>query len=91
MIKVIVLYPQAPDEDAYAAHLDVTQGEVPLATTRHGRIFGSPAGKPEYEYLFEYEFPDMEAFRASGAGLQASAEDAQKLGVPFTVLFADVG
>ena len=90
MIRVFVLYPEEPDPGLYAQHVELSRREVPESTIRHGRIFGSPQGDPDFRYYFEYEFADMEAFRGARGGLQKAAEDAQRLGVPFRVYFANV-
>ena len=90
MVRVFVLYRQAPDPERYAEHVELSRREVPGATIRHGRVFGSSAGEPAFVHYFEFEFPDRDAFRAAGAGLRASAEDASALGVPFEVYFAEV-
>ena len=90
MVRVLVLYSEAPPADRYAEHVELSRREVPQATIRHGRIFGSPTGEPEYAYYFEYEFSDREAFKAANEGLMKAAEDAQKIGVPFKVFFAEV-
>ena len=90
MVRVFVLYPQAPDPGRYEQHVELSRREVPAATIRHGRIFGSPEGEPEYQYYFEYEFADRDAFKAAGPGLMRSAEDAGELGIRFRVFFANV-
>jgi hypothetical protein len=90
MVRVFVLYPQAPDPERYEQHVELSRREVPGATIRHGRIFGSPEGAPEFAYYFEYEFADREALRAAGEGLAKGAEDARELGLPFKVFFAEV-
>jgi hypothetical protein len=90
MVRVFVLYSEAPPAERYAEHVELSRREVPQATIRHGRIFGSPAGEPEYAHSFEYEFSDREAFKAANAGLMKAAEDAQEVGVPFKVFFAEV-
>jgi hypothetical protein len=90
MVRVFVLYPQAPPAGRYEQHVELSRREVPAATIRHGRIFGSPAGQPEYAHYFEYEFRDRESFKAAGEGLTKAAEDARELGIPFKVFFADV-
>lgn len=91
MVRVFVLYSEAPEPERYERHVELSRREVPAATIRHGRIFGAPDGKPEFVHYFEFEFADREAFKAAGDGLARSAEDAQELGVPFRVLFAEVG
>ena len=91
MVRVFVLYPEAPDPERYERHVELSRREVPAATIRHGRIFGSPQGEPEYAHYFEYEFADGEAFKDSGEGLNRAADDARGLGVPFKVFFAEVG
>jgi hypothetical protein len=89
MVRVLVLYAEVPPEERYAEHVELSRREVPAATIRHGRIFGSPTGKPEYAYYFEFEFEDREAFKAASDGLMKSAADAQEIGVPFKVFFAE--
>ena len=91
MIRVFVLYPEAPDPERYAEHVELCRREAPGATIRHGRVLGSPAGKADLAYYFEFEFPDRDAWRAAQDGLVRAAEDAQKLGVPFQVYFAEIG
>ena len=90
MVRVFVLYSQEPPAERYAEHVELSRREVPEATIRHGRIFGSPAGEPAYAYYFEFEFADREAMKRSQEGLTRSADDARQLGVPFQVLFAGV-
>ena len=53
MIRVFVLYPEAPDPQRYERHVELARREVPEATTRHGRVFGSVAGKSDLAYYFE--------------------------------------
>jgi hypothetical protein len=91
MIKAIVLYDEAPDAERYAEHVELCR-TVPGATFRHGRVFGSPEGKPKYEYYAEFEFPDMDAFKAAATGEEfaTTAKDAMEMGKPFSVMFADV-
>lgn len=90
MVRVFVLYEQAPEAERYAEHAELSRREVPEATIRYGRILGSPQGEPEYRYYFEFEFADRDAWKRSQDGLVASAEDAQQLGVPFKAFFAEV-
>ena len=90
MIRVFVLYAEAPDADRYAQHVQLNLREVPSAIIRHGRILGSAVGESEYAYYFEYEFPDRETWSQARDGLLKGAEDAQRLGVPFKVYFAEV-
>jgi hypothetical protein len=90
MVRLFVLYEEEPEAGMYARHVDVCRRAVPGATVRHGRIFGSPQGKPDFAYYFEFEFPDRDAFRAAESGLAQTAEDAQGLGVPFSVYFAEI-
>ena len=90
MLRVVVLYEQVPDPDRYAEQVELNRRETPEATIRHGRILGSPTGEPEYRYYFEYEFADSDAWKRSQQGLLNAAEDAQSLGTPFKVFFAEV-
>lgn len=90
MIRVFVLYSGSPDPDAYAEHLELTRRELPGATTRHGPILGTPEGRSDFAYYFEFEFADRDAWKEAQDGLMRSAQDAQKLGIPFRVYFAEI-
>jgi hypothetical protein len=90
VIRVFVLYPEAPDADRYEQHVELSRREVPSATIKHGRILGTAQGEADVAYYFEYEFPDRDTWKAAQDGLMKAAEDAQGLGIPFRVYFAEV-
>ena len=90
MIRVFVLYSEAPDPERYAEHVELNRREVPSATIRHGRVLGTPRGEADVAHYFEYEFPDRETWKAAQEGMMRAAEHAQGLGVPFRVYFAEV-
>jgi hypothetical protein len=90
VIRVFVLYPEAPDPEAYAQHVEFNRREVPGATVRHGRILGSAQGESDVAYYFEFEFADRDTWKQAQDGLMRSAQDAQGLGVPFKVYFAEI-
>ena len=90
MIRVFVLYSEAPDPERYAEHVELNRREVPGATIRHGRVLGSASGESDVARYFEYEFADRDAWKRSQQGLMNAAEDALQLGVPFKVFFAEV-
>src|ERR1041385_1905531 len=91
MVKAVVLYDDAPDPERYAAHAELCQ-KVPGGTFRHGRVFGAPAGKPEYAYYAEWEFADMDAFKTAARSeeFMATGKDAREMGGRITVMFAEV-
>lgn len=91
MVRAIVLWERAPDDDWYARHAELA-ATVPGSTFRHGRIFGSPAGEPDAERYAEFEFADREAFKRgmASAEMRSTVEDAQSTGIPFKVYFAEV-
>ena len=83
MIRVVVLYGEAPDAQAYEEHARLCR-LVPGATFRHGKIFGAPMGEPAHAYLAEWEFPDEESFEAAvkSGEFMATGKDAYKRGWP---------
>jgi hypothetical protein len=89
MVRVVVLYDEAPDPQRYAEHLEICK-QVPGATFRHGPVFGAPMGEPQHQYYAEFEWPDTEAFKAavSSPEFAASGKDAMAMGVKFNVEFA---
>jgi len=91
MIRALVLYTQEPDPDRYIAHAELCR-KVEGGTFRHGRVFGAPGGAPEHRYYAEWEFPDMDAFRAAARTPEfaATGKDAAELGVPFVVEFVEI-
>jgi hypothetical protein len=91
MVRALVLYGEAPDPDRYAQHVELCT-QVPGATFRHGRVFGGPTGEPEHKYYAEFEWPDMDAFKAAARSdeFMATAKDATAMGKPFTVEFAEL-
>ena len=90
MVRVFVLYSETPEAARYDEHVALCSREVPGATIRHGKVFGSGTGDADVAHYFEFEFADREAFKAAGPGLQRTAEDARELGVPFRIYFANV-
>lgn len=89
MIRVFVLYSDQPDPERYEQHVELSQREVPGAEIRHGRVLGGMPD-PDAAYFFEYEFPDRDAWKAAQEGMNAAAQDAQQMGVPFRVYFAEI-
>ena len=90
MVRAIVLYEQEPDANRYEQHVELCR-KVPGAAFRHGKVFGAPTGQ-RYAYYAEWEFPDMDAFKAAAQTdeFAATARDAAEMGIPFHVHFAQV-
>lgn len=93
MVRVVVLYGEAPDDREYEAHAELC-GRVPGGTFRHGPVIGSPMGEPTHRYYAEWEFPDEQSFRSAAASEEflATGKDAYKRGFPQpTVEFVSLG
>ena len=92
MIRALVLFDGAPEPDRYRQHLDEFGKKVACDAFRQGRIFGSPFGEPKFHHYAEFEWADMDAFKAAANSPEfaAAGEDAIAMGVPFTVHFADL-
>jgi hypothetical protein len=92
MVRAIVLFEEAPDPERYQQHIDDFGSKVPCSAIRHGRIFGSPFGEPRFRHYAEFEWPDMESFKAGANSPEfaASGQDAMAMGIPFTVHFAEI-
>jgi hypothetical protein len=91
MVRVFMLYEEKPDPDRYEQHAELCRN-VPGGIFRHGPVFGTPGGEPKYPYYAEWEFADMDAFKAAARTdeFMATGKDAMEMGVPFHVHFADV-
>ena len=83
MFKVVVLYDEAPDAEAYAEHAEVCR-RVPSSVFRHGAVLGSPAGHAAHAYYAEWEFGDQAAFDTATASeeFMATGRDARERGLP---------
>ena len=92
MIRAFVLYDKEPDPQRYEEHAELCR-KVPGGTFRHGKVFGAPMGEPPHSYYAEWEFADMDAFKAAvrSPEFMATGKDAMEMGGRFTVEFADVG
>jgi hypothetical protein len=92
MVRAVVLYEAEPDSERYRRHIDDFASKVSCSAFRHGRIFGSPFGEPKFRYYAEFEWDDMESFKAGSRAPEfaASGQDAMGMGIPFTVHFAEI-
>jgi hypothetical protein len=90
MVKVFVLYEQEPEATRYESHAELCRA-VPGGVFRHGRVFGAPTGQ-RYAYYAEWDFPDMDAFKAASRTdeFAATGKDAADMGIPFHVHFAEI-
>ena len=92
MIRAFVLFDEAPEPARYQQHLDEFVPKVDCKAFRQGRIFGSPFGEPKFHHYAEFEWADMESFKAAANSPEfaATGEDALAMGIPFTVHFAEI-
>ncbi|MBA2460925.1 MAG: hypothetical protein H0V45_04030 [Actinobacteria bacterium] len=91
MIRAVILYEGEPEAERYQRHIDEFGVKVPGATFRHGKAFGAPFGEPAFRYYAEFEWPDMESFKAASRSdeFAASGKDAMEMGIPFTATFVE--
>jgi hypothetical protein len=91
LIRVFVVYEGEPDPERYEEHVALCR-KVEGATFRHGKVFGAPVGEPNFRYYAEFEFPDMDAFKAAARTPEfaATGADAREMGIPAQAYFADV-
>jgi hypothetical protein len=93
MVRAIVQYESEPDPARYQQHVDEYVSKVDCTAFRHGKVFGAPFGEPTCRYYAEFEWDDMESFKAAANSPEfaASGKDAMAMGIPFTINFASVG
>ncbi len=92
MIRAIVQYESEPDPERYQQHIAEFVTPIECSAFRHGKAFGSPFGEPKYRYHAEFEWDDMDSFKAAvgSEAFAASGKDAMAMGIPFTVTFASL-
>ena len=92
MVRAVIQYEREPEPERYARHLEEFTRPVQCDAFRHGRVFGSPFGDPPFAYYAEFEWADMDGFKA-GVGsneFAAAGKDAMEMGIPFTVTFVEL-
>ena len=91
MVRAFVLYEGDVDPERYAQHVELCR-RVPADAFRHGKVFGAPMGEPQHKYYAEFEWADMDGFKnaARDPSFAETAKDAQAMGVPFSVEFAEL-
>jgi len=91
MVRVFMVYEAEPDAERYEQHAELCR-KVPDSSFRHGRVFAAPMGEPKFKYYAEWEFRDMDAFKAAARTeeFMATGKDGMAMGIPFHVHFAEV-
>jgi hypothetical protein len=92
MVKMVVLYEREVEPHRYQRHVDEFVSKVECRAFRHGRAFGSPFDQPAFAYYAEFEWDDMESFKAAvrSEEFAASGTDAMEMGIPFTATFVEL-
>jgi len=91
VIRVFVVYEEEPSSERFEQHAELCR-KVQGGTFRHGKVFGAPMGEPRFRYYAEWEFADMDAFKAAArtAEFMETGTDAMAMEIPFLVHFASV-
>ena len=92
MVRAVIQYEREPEAERYARHVEEFAKPVACDAFRHGKAFGSPFGEPTFAYYAEFEWADMDAFKAAvrSDAFAASGRDAMEMGIPFTVNFVEL-
>jgi hypothetical protein len=85
MVRVVAVYEGEPDAARYEQHAELCR-KVPGSTFRHGKVVRTIHGN-ELKYYAEFEFPDMDSFKAVAGSdeFRATGADAAEMGVPHSV------
>ena len=89
MVRAVIQYESEPDAERYARHVTEFADKVECDAFRHGKAFGAPFGEPPFAYYAEFEWADMDAFKAGTRSdeFAATGKDAMEMGIPFQVYF----
>ena len=92
VIRAIIEYESEPEAERYRKHVEEFASAVECDAFRHGKVFGSPFGDPKYRYYAEFEWADMDSFKAAAGSeaFAATGNDAASMGIPITVHIATV-
>ena len=86
VIRVMAVYESQPDAERYEQHAGLCL-QVAGSTFRHGRVLRTIHGAPDLHHYAEFEFPDMDPFKAVADSdeFRATGKDAAEMGVPHSV------
>ena len=92
MVRAVIQFEREPERERYVLHLEEFTRPVQCDAFRHGKVFGSPFGEPPCAYFAEFEWADMDAFKAAvrSEEFAAAGKDAMEMGIPFTVAFVEI-
>ena len=92
MVRAVIQYEREPDAERYARHVEEFVPPIECDAFRHGKVFGSPLGEPAFAYYAEFEWADMDAFKAAARSeaFAASGKDAMEMGIPLTVTLVEI-
>jgi hypothetical protein len=92
VVRAVVQFEREPEAERYTQHLEEFAYKVEYDAFRHGKVFGSPFGEPPFAYYAEFEWADMEGFKAATRSdeFAATGRDAMEMGIPFTVAFVEI-
>ncbi len=87
----MAVYESQPDPERYEQHAELCR-KVAGSTFRHGRVLRTIHGTPELHHYAEFEFPDLDAFKAvaDSEEFRATGKDAAEMGVPHSVYLVSV-
>jgi hypothetical protein len=86
----MVVYEGEPGEARYEEHAALCR-KVPGGVFRHGKVARTLFGN-ELKYYSEWEFPDLDAFKAASATdeFRATGTDAAEMGIPHSAYLVNV-
>ena len=73
MIRAIILFEAEPDPSATSSTSTSSPRRSRARRSGTGRIFGSPFGEPTFRHYAEFEWDDMESFKAAANGPEFAA------------------
>ncbi len=92
MVRAVIQYEREPEPSGTRGTSKSSSAGASAARSGTARRSARRSASPPFAYYAEFEWADMDAFKAAARTEEfaASGKDAMEMGIPFTVTFVEL-